>query len=65
MSDGKTTGGERRDRSKSARDWLVLIAIGLLVWAIGGAMDSGIAALGMLMVIVCAFGLLWRLLKGR
>ncbi len=65
MSDGGATGQVRRDRSKTARDWLVLLVIGALIWVVGAAMDSGVAALGALMAIVCAIGLLWRLLRGR
>ena len=60
MSEPKTK------REMPAREWLVLIGLGIVVAVVAPAMGQPDAVpLGLLLVVVAVFGLAWRLLKDR
>ena len=53
-------------REMSAREWLFWLAMGVVVAVVGPALVGPAAfGLGVLLVLVAAFGLGWRLLKDR
>lgn len=57
---------EQKKHETSAREWLVLLAVGLVMVAIGASSDYAVLVpLGLLLAGVCAFGIAWRLLGKR
>jgi len=63
MTEGTKT---QTKRETTAREWLVLIAVGLVLAVVGASSAYTVALpLGLLLAAVAAFGLLWRLLNNR
>lgn len=61
MSEGTGT-----KRETPAREWLVLIAVGLVMALVGVSSDyTALLPVGLLLAVVAVFGLLWRLLGRR
>jgi hypothetical protein len=58
--------GQRVKREVTAREWLMWMALGLVMW-IGGLTTETlvVAGLGLTLAVVAAFGIAWRLLANR
>jgi hypothetical protein len=57
---------ETRTRETTAREWLVLLVVGVVVAVIGLAAGPPVAfPLGVLLALVGVAGIAWRLLAGR
>jgi hypothetical protein len=53
-------------RGVTARDWLACVALGVLLVVLGLTTAGGtVAAVGLLLAVVGAFGVAWRLLENR
>ena len=62
MDEGPRTGR----RETSAREWLLVLAVGVVIAVAGPAMGMPAAAgVGVVVGLVGLFGLVWRLLAGR
>ena len=49
----------------SARQWLVVLLVGLALTVVGYRLSYVVAAVGLVALTVGVVGLAWRLLKGR
>lgn len=60
------TEGQKTKREVTAREWLVWLALGLVMW-IGGLATGTliVAGLGLTLAVVAAFGIAWRVLANR
>ena len=63
MTEGTKT---QTKRETTAREWLVLIAIGVAMAIVGASSDyTNALPIGLLIVLVGLFGMGWRLLGNR
>lgn len=57
--------GEQTNRGRTARDWVLLIALGLLVAALAAPLNGGVAVVGLVIAVCGGLGLVWRLVGDR